>query len=125
MNDGKILDVLPFPIRDAAIRNEPFASDLASWNNTFAEPICKQDSFVPIQGIRCGHCATSGAFQDFHINHDGRGEFIEVLHGSKWYILPTNCHGLTEFPDDNFDFQMAAEYHRELEAVMLVPGTRL
>ena len=125
MKDGKILDALSFPMRDAGIRNEPFASDVASWNNTFAEPICKHELSLPIQGIRWGHCATSGAFQGFHINNDGRGKFIDVLHGSEWYIIASHLHGLNEFPDDDFDFQKATDYVWELEAVMLVPGTRL
>lgn len=126
MENGKVLNTLSFPMINAGIQNEAFSSDVAAWNKTLAEPICKYHAAMPVGDIRWGHCATRGAFEGFRINPHGLGMFIDVLHGLKWCILPSLVHEPTAMEflfDDHDPFDMATMCH--LEAVMLLPGTRL
>jgi hypothetical protein len=131
MENGKVLDALPFPMINMGIQNDAFASDVASWNKTLGEPICKHEASMPVGDIRWSHCATCGAFHTFRINGHGLGMFIDVLHGSKWCIFPSIIHGpntfagITSFFEENFELDIEAATMYDLEAVMLIPGTRL
>ena len=131
MENGKVLDALPFPMINIGIQNDAFASDVASWNKTLGEPICKHEASMPVGDIRWSHCATCGVFHTFRINGHGLGMFIDVLHGSKWCILPSVIHGpntfagITSFFNEKFELDIAAANMCDLEAVMLIPGTRL
>lgn len=131
MDDGKVLNALSFPMRNAGIQNEAFSSDVASWNKTEAEPICKHEASMPIGDIRWGTCATCGAFHTYHIDSEGLGTTSELLFGLKWWIVPSNTDGenlfsrLDVFMNDKFDIDSASGDLWNLEAVVLVPGTKL
>lgn len=131
MDNGKVLNALSFPMRNAGIQNEAFSSDVASWNNTEAEPICKHEGSMPIGDIRWGTCATRGAFHTYHIDCDGVGTTNEPLFGLKWWIVPSNIDEkdlfsrLNLFMNDKFDIDSASGDLWNLEAVVLGPGTKL
>lgn len=93
MDDGKILNALSFPMRNAGVQNEAFSSDVAAWNKTEAEPICKHEAFMLVGDIWWGTCATCGAFHMYHIDCEGLGTTTEVLSGMKWWIVPSNIDG--------------------------------
>ena len=93
MDDGKILNGLSFPMRNAGVQNEAFSSDVAAWNKTEAELIYKHKVFMPVGDTRCGTCATCGAFHTYHIDCEGLGTTTELLSGMKWWIVPSNIDG--------------------------------
>jgi hypothetical protein len=129
MEDGKILNMLSFPMRNTGIQNEGFSSDVAAWNKTEAEPICKHEVVMPVGDIQWGTCATCGAFCMYHIDCDGLGTMIELLDGLEWWIVPSNIDGdnifarLYVFMNDNFNINSASGL-LNLKAVLLGPETR-
>jgi len=130
MENGKILNALSFPMRNAGVQNEAFSSDVAAWNKTEAEPICKHELSMPIGDIRWGICATCGASHPYHIDCEGAGTYIEPIIGDKWWILPSHIDDnlfarLDIFTNDKFDIDSASAEQWSLEGVLLQPGTRL
>ena len=130
--DGKVLNALSFPMPGAATTAEAFASDLAAWQQTTGEPGCGSKVARPTGDMRWGLCATSGAWHGHHIDSDGSGTYIDVQDGEKLWITSDHSSAgndsLSEigiFFDDNFSVDEGAPRLWGLEAIVLVPGTRL
>ena len=84
------------------------------------------------QGICDEDCATCGAWHGHHIDADGSGTFVGCEDGTKLWITSDHSvvdnHVLEEiriFFDQNFSVDEAAPTLWDLEAIVLVPGTRM
>jgi len=130
--NGKVLNALSFPMPGAATTAEAFASDLAAWKQMTGEPGCSPKVDQPTGDMRWKLCATSGAWHGYHIDADGSGTFIDVEEGKKLWITSDHSvesrYTLSEigvFFDPSFSVDEGAPRLWGLEAIVLVPGTRL
>jgi len=132
--DGKVLNALSFPMPGAATTPEAFASDLAAWNQTTGEPGCSSKAERPTGDMRWGLCATSGAWHGYHIDSDGSGTYIDVQNENAKKLWITSDHSVADndalsqtgiFFDPDFSVDEGTSNLWGLEAIVLVPGTRL
>lgn len=116
----------------AATTPEAFASDLAAWQATTGEPGCSAKATRPTGDMRWGLCATCGAWHTHHIDSNGSGTFINCEDGLKLWI--TSDHSVAGNPvleeigiffDKDFNVDEGAPTLWDLEAIVLVPGTRM
>ena len=130
--DGKVLNALSFPMPGAATTPEAFTSDLAAWQQTTGEPGCSPRVARPTGDMRWGTCATCGAWHGHHIDSDGSGSYIEVQDGKKLWV--TSDHSVADndtlseigiFFNSEFSVDNGAPELWNLEAIVLVPGTRM
>jgi hypothetical protein len=82
--------------------------------------------------MRWGLCATCGAWHTHHIDSNGSGTFINCEDGLKLWI--TSDHSVAGNPvleeigiffDKDFNVDEGAPTLWDLEAIVLVPGTRM
>jgi hypothetical protein len=82
--------------------------------------------------MRWGLCATCGAWHPHHIDSDGSGTYIDTQNGKKLWI--TSDHSVEGndalaqigiFFDPDFSVDKGTSKLWGLEAIVLVPGTRL
>jgi hypothetical protein len=76
-----------------------------------------------------GLAATAGAMSYFHIDANGLATWIDVKTGSKYWILakpkkPLNFAAISLFTD-RYDQEAVNQDKWDLEAVLLLPGSRL
>jgi hypothetical protein len=116
--NGKILTALPLPIIYAGYEANPFSSDHSAWMQTLSSPFSKDIVPVPVGVLRWGSCATAGAFDDYHSNHDGFGTIIDPIHGSMVWISASNSNNIVHRRGKVLEIN-------KVEAVILEPGTRL
>jgi hypothetical protein len=126
----KILNALDFPMLSAPHPPMGFASDLAAFNATVDLPMCGRTVLFPVMSTRWGLAATSGAHHLWHIDCNGLCTYIDTQTGSKWWIVARPKDGFDHFSHTTLfteDFQIdAANLNKwDLEAVLLLPGSRL
>ena len=123
--DSKILNGLSFKNPFAGIQRTSFTSDAHALAATFnQEGWLKKPA--PIEHLRWSLAATKDAFHPWHIDSDGYGTFVDVMTGSKWWIVarPKSSEKVdifnttTAFLEDGPD-------RFEVEAILLLPGSKL
>ena len=129
--DGsKILNALDFPMLSAPHPPTSFASDLAAFSATVDLPMCNRTVSFPMASTRWGLAATSGAHHLWHIDCNGFCTYIDTQTGSKWWIVAKPKPGSLHFSEatlftEEFDINKANLEKWDLEAVLLLPGSRL
>jgi hypothetical protein len=125
----KILNALDFPMLSAPHPPTSIASDLEVFHSTVDLPMCARTVLFPVTSTRWGLAATSGAHHLWHIDCNGFCTYIDTQTGQKWWIVarPKNssdfsCTGLFT---DQFRIDAANLNKWDLEAVLLLPGSRL
>jgi len=118
------------PLAAEPAGREKFSSDTAAWTETMDEPPFIDEVHMPTGDTRWGQVSTSGAFEGFQLVGEGFGFYVDVLDGSQWCIVPRpSPEESYRFADvDLFlsqDFLQHGMGDWELEAILLVPGTRL
>ena len=125
--DSKILNGLSFQDPWAGIRRSSFSSD--------AHALCtvyNQEGWIKrapsTEHLRWNLAATKDAFHPWHIDSDGYGTFVNVMAGSKWWIVarprsPLNVDIFNTtsafMPDDESVDKV------DVEAILLQPGSEL
>lgn len=127
---GKSLNSLDFPMQCAEHPPQSFATDVKAWIWTLNNS--NKSNQYPSTSTRWGLAATAGTYHKWHIDTDGFGTHLDCKTGSKvWFIAkPKNMGSFSNFADRSL-FQ--ADYTMErpnthlwdIEAVFLLPGTRL
>ena len=129
--DGsKILNALDFPMLSAPHPPTSLASDLVAFSATVDLPMCSRSISFPIASTRWGLAATSGAHHLWHIDCDGFGTYIDTQTGTKWWIVAKPKCGSMHFSEQtlftkDYDLNKANLEKWDLEAVLLLPGSRL
>jgi hypothetical protein len=129
--DGsKILNALDFPMPAAPHPPTAFASDIAAFNTTIDLPMCGRNVLFPAMSTRWGLAATSGAYHLWHIDCNGFSTYIDTQTGKKWWIVARPKKGSAHFSDTElfmkgFDIDGANLNKWDIEAVLLLPGSRL
>lgn len=128
---GKILNVLDLPIAIASSSPKGLSSDRAAFQRTLQAPMCKKRVEYPVVEMVWGLAATAGAVSYFHIDANGFATWIDVKTGSKYWILakpkpkkPLDFAATSLFTC-HYDQEAVNEDKWDLEAVLLLPGSRL
>jgi hypothetical protein len=126
----KILNGLDFPMLSAPHPPTSFASDLAAFNATVDLTTCSRNILFPVASTRWGLAATSGAHHLWHIDCDGFCTYIDTQAGQKWWIVARPKNGSADFSrttlfTEHFDINTANLNKWDLEAVLLLPGSRM
>ena len=125
----KILNALDFPMVSASHPPTSFASDLEAFNATVNLPMCAHTILFPVMSTRWGLAATSGAHHLWHIDCNGFCTYIDTGTGLKWWIVVRPKIGSdftqTSLFTEEFHIDAANLDKWDLEAVLLVPGSRL
>jgi hypothetical protein len=126
----KILNALDFPMLSAPHPPTSFASDLVAFSATVDLPMCSRAISFPVASTRWGLGATSGAHHMWHIDCDGFGTYIDTQAGAKWWVVAKPKYGSTRFSEptlftEEYDIDKANEDKWGLEAVLLLPGSRM
>lgn len=134
---AKILNALSFPMGEADLKPDKYSSELIAWGATKELPYCKTTQHLPGDDLRWGLAATSGALHWTHIDAEGFCTFIDVLTGSKLWLLArpkaTTASGGLDYKQfsnihlfsDGYKFEEPNTEKWDIEAVVLRPGSRL
>ncbi|KIJ92390.1 hypothetical protein K443DRAFT_135302 [Laccaria amethystina LaAM-08-1] len=130
--EGHILNALNFPLSAADTSRDGISSDLTAWvameNTAWCNSSC---SPFPTRDVRWGLAGNTGAMHHWHIDSDGFGTFVEPLTGGKlWFaarpLKNQDAFSETEvFSVENYDMEGPNEDIFAVEAIHLLPGTRL
>lgn len=125
----KIVNALDFPMAFAPHPPTAFASDVAAFIGTLDLPFCGRNISFPAMSCRWGLAATSGAFHLWHTDCNGFSTYIDTQVGYKWWVIarpkqPSDFSGTSLFTQE-FELNEANGELWDLEAVLLVPGSRL
>lgn len=130
--EGHILNALNFPLSAADTSRDGISSDLTAWvameNTAWCNSSC---SLFPIRDVRWGLAGNTGAMHHWHIDSDGFGTFVEPLTGGKlWFVArplenPDAFSETKAFSVENYDMEGTNEDIFAVEAIHLLPGTRL
>lgn len=131
--NNKILNALSIPMPEKGYLYSHYSSESEAWRETQGQPMCKiNDLAFPAQDVRWGIAGTTGALHGGHIDSDGFGTFIDIVAGSKiWIIGYPKGHKSTQNPFtdpflfQDFDGAIANEDKWDLHAIFLPAGTRL
>ena len=129
--DGAIVNGPSFPLPLSAVKRDKLSSEVEAWRLTEGLPFCRDKALYPTAAMRWGLAATAGARHWLHLDCDGLGTVVDLLCGSKWWILlkphlygePDSTAHIDLFLD-NFDPSVVVKTW-DAEAVLLTPGTRL
>jgi hypothetical protein len=127
--NGKILNVLDLPIAIVSSSPKGLSSDQVAFQHTLQAPMCTKWVEYPVVEMVWGLAATVGAVSYFHIDANGFGTWIDVKTGSKYWILakpkkPLDFAAVSLFTD-HYDQEDTNMHKWDLEAVLLLPGSRL
>jgi uncharacterized protein YceK len=126
---GKILNLLDLPLSTTYDCPRGLSSDRFAWQCTLEGPMCKKRVEYPVTETAWGLAGTSGATSYFHIDANGFATWIDVKVGSKYWILARPKQELDFASIDlftgSYDQECANEDKWDLEAILLLPGTRL
>jgi hypothetical protein len=126
---GKILNVLDLPIAIASSSPKGLSSDRVAFQRTLQAPMCKKRVEYPVVEMVWGLAVMAGAMSYFHIDANGLATWIDVKTGSKYWIVakpkkPFDFAAISLFTD-GYDQEAVNEDKWDLEAVLLLPGSRL
>lgn len=130
--NGKILNALNFPGTHLTHPELPLSSDLAAWEATSWRKMSENEEF-PVRHMRWFLAATKGATHNWHIDSNGTATIVESDNGPKIWIVANNKEGDTEqsfskidfFSPPGFDITKPCKEKWTLEAIILMPGSRL
>jgi hypothetical protein len=128
--DLKIVNALDFPMASASHPPTAFASDLLAFAATVDLPLCGRNIPFPVMSTRWGLAATTGAFHLWHTDCNGFGTYIDTQVGYKWWVVgrpkkPSDFSDIGLFTTERFQLDGPNGDLWHLEAVLLVPGSRL
>ena len=128
--DFKIVNGLDFPMPSAPHPPTSMASDLAAFIATLDLPFCGRNVAFPVMSTRWGLAATTGAFHLWHTDCNGFGTYIDTQVGFKWWVVgrpkePSDFSDIALFTSGKFQLNGPNGDLWSLEAVLLVPGSRL
>jgi hypothetical protein len=128
--ESKIVNALDFPMLSAPHPPTSFASDLVAFRDTVDLPMCGRAISFPMASTRWGLAATSGAHHLWHIDCNGFCTYIDTQTGMKWWIVAKPKLGSMHFSDatlftEQYDISAANLEKWDLEAVLLLPGSRM
>lgn len=124
--DGKILNGLSFQDPWAGIHRTSFSSDAYALGTGFM-----QEGWIKrapaVEHLRWSLAATKDAFHVWHIDSDGYGTFVNVISGSKWWIVarPKNRQNLDVFNTSTIFLNKENLNELDVEAILLLPGSEL
>lgn len=125
--DSKILNGLSFPDPWAGIHRSPFSSEAYALNSVY-----QQEGWVKAglstEHLRWNLAATKDAFHNWHIDSDGYGTFVDVISGSKWWIVarPKNRLNVEILNNTSIFLDRKITYGQlDVEAILLQPGSGL
>ena len=130
--DSKILNGLSFIDPSAGIQRSSFSTDSYAFVTGLNQEGWPKRP-TPIGHLRWNLAATKGAFHPWHIDSDGYGTFVNVVAGSKWWIVARPKDGLdvdifnttSIWLDEEFDIDKSCETLFDVEAILLRPGSEL
>jgi hypothetical protein len=129
--NGAIINGLSFPLPLSAIKRDKLCSDIEAWRLTEGLPFCTAKAKYPTSDMRWGLASMRGSRHWVHLDCDGLATFVQLLCGSKLWILLSPELG--DDPDssarvdlylNDFDTSIVVKTW-DAEAVYLTPGTRL
>jgi hypothetical protein len=128
--EGKILTTSPLPLAIDPTDRDKFSSHTTAWAETMDEPLFANEVHMPTSNTRWGHASTCGAFEGFQLVGEGFGLCVDILNGARWWIVarpspqwPSGLSSVDSFLSHEFLDNGMGDW--ELEAILLVPGTRL
>jgi hypothetical protein len=80
---GKILNGVDFPMWNAPIVQNSYATDIAAWDFTLGKHNTTHDTAYPTKDMRWGLAGTSDTLTFMHIDSDGFNTFLYVACGMK------------------------------------------
>ena len=108
-----------------------FSSDAHALNAVFNQEGWTERA-APPEHLRWNLAATKDAFHVWHIDSDGYGTFVNVVAGSKWWIVarPKDSPGCdlntsSLLVHEEFSVDNAGENLFDVEAILLQPGSEL
>jgi hypothetical protein len=128
---GRILNVLDLLIAIASSSPKGLSSDWAAFQCILQAPMCKKRVEYPVVDMVWGLAAMAGAVSYFHIDANGLVTWIDVKTGSKYWILAkpkpkkTLNFATTSLFTCHYDQEAVNKDRWDLEAVLLLPGSRL
>lgn len=130
---GKNLNSLDFPMQNAVLPSEKFASDVKAWNWT--QTTRNRNDHYPSSTARWGLAATTGASHKWHLDTDGESTFIKVVSidgGKVWFVGVPKDLNFEQFAqrhifqgDSGYDMDTSNTALWNVEAVYLKPGSLL
>jgi hypothetical protein len=130
--DGRTLNALNFPLAVADVKPDGIASDLAAWIATENTAWCNaSSSHFPSRDVRWGLAGNTNAIHYWHIDSDGFGTFVEPLVGGKLWLVarplgdPDAFSRTDIFSVEHYNMEGPNTHIFAVEAMLLVPGTRL
>ncbi|EDR13437.1 uncharacterized protein LACBIDRAFT_323084 [Laccaria bicolor S238N-H82] len=130
--DGRTLNALNFPLAVADAKPDGIASDLAAWIATENTAWCNaSSSHFPSRDVRWGLAGNTNAIHYWHIDSDGFGTFVEPLVGEKLWLVarplddPDAFSRTNIFSVEHYNMEGPNTHIFAVEAMLLVPGTRL
>ena len=124
--DSKILNGLSFQDPWAGIQRTSFSSDAFALTTSYMQEGWRKKA-PEISHLRWSLAATKHAFHDWHIDSDGYGTFIDVISGSKWWIVahPKNVQNVDIFNTATIFMTYRNLEDLDVEAILLQPGSEL
>lgn len=130
--DSRILNALDIPDPFSGYERSSFSSDSHALASVFRQEGWAKKA-IPIEDIRWGLAATTGAFHHWHVDSDGFGTFIDLIAGSKWWIVARPIGdlkhdwstGTSWLKNKAFDLDRDGKGMFDVEAILLQPGSRL
>ncbi|KAJ3488570.1 hypothetical protein NLJ89_g11603 [Agrocybe chaxingu] len=129
--NGKVLNALEFLFSEPGDlpMSQPFASDMVAWYATVGQPGAGKDTHIPVNHLRWGLCSLENAYTAFHIDAEGLCTLIQVMSGAKLWIIAVPKRPVMStagvFFGERFSFKALNPDDWDVEAVLLLPGTRL
>ena len=130
-NAGRSLNGLDFPMPWLDALPSSFATDVLAFNTTLNMQMCNKKTQFPASSMRWGLAATSNAYHLWHIDCDGLGTVVNLKTGYKLWILggpKNNLRGsFSSIADflENYKINDVNNKKMEIEAILLIPGSRL
>ena len=124
--DSKILNGLSFKDPWAGIQRSSFSSDAHALCTVYNQEGWTKKA-PSIDHLRWNLAATKDSFHGWHIDSDGYGTFVNVISGSKWWIVarPKNRHNIDAFNNTLAFLDGLSPDDIETEAILLQPGSEL
>lgn len=112
----------------------PFSTDVHAWQDTENRSYCLPANPFPVESVRWGSASTKGSITGWKLAPHGFGHYIDVKVGSLLLIIAKSRPNDREAGKRFTDINLFANNFRpdkpntdlwDLEAVVLMPGTRM
>jgi hypothetical protein len=129
--NGTIINGLSFPLPLSAIKRDKLSGDIEAWRLTEGLPFCNEKASYPTADMRWGLASTAGARHWTHVDSDGLATYVQLLTGTKLWILmkpdldnEVDAAAHVDLYLNDYDPAVAVRTW-DAEAVLLTPNTRL